>query len=76
MRARRRTREGGHGKIEALRQEARRDLGVAAHCLLEALGAQRDMDDAHARAFVGCLVLVEGLQELTTIRKTLTPPKD
>lgn len=34
------------------------------------------MDDAHARAFVGCLVLVEGLQELTTIRKTLTPPKD
>jgi hypothetical protein len=34
------------------------------------------LDESYVRAIVGCLVLADGLQELTTIRKMLTPPKE
>jgi hypothetical protein len=42
--------------------------------VLAALGREDAPTDAqHVRAFVGALVIVEGLAELRTIRKMLTP---
>lgn len=71
-------RRGGVGKIAELRGEAQRDLGVAAECLLAALG--RDFDESvtdaeMVRAYVGAVLLANGLSELTRIRKLLTAPE-
>jgi hypothetical protein len=48
-----------------------------AECLLAALGTKEEDDDneQHAHAYVGALLLAEGLIELRTIRKALTTTK-
>jgi hypothetical protein len=65
-------RGGSSGKIVTLRARARDDLGLAATCLLSALGREfDDFDDEYARAFVGATIIVE---ELRAIRALLTAP--
>ena len=78
MHARGRTRRRGRGKIAELRREAREDLGVAAACLLAALGREGNedqTDNEFVRAYAGALLIAEGLVELTRIRKLLTAPE-
>lgn len=74
MRARRSAREGAGGKIEELRARAKYDGGVAAECLLSALGttAQED-ENEYLRARVGALMMVRGLAALEALA---APPKE
>jgi hypothetical protein len=45
--------------------------------LLAALGREEPGTDAeYVRAFTGAVLLADGLQELKTIRKLLTAPKE
>lgn len=65
--------QGGGGKIVALRAEALRDQGVAATCLLAALGRELDeADGEYVRAYVGALLVLGAFRELTQIRTLLT----
>jgi hypothetical protein len=73
VRAGRRPRRGGGGKITELRALARRDAGLASACLLAALGTQPESDNETARAYVGALIMVEAADDLRVIRKLLTP---
>lgn len=62
--------EGAGGKIEKLRAEARREPGQAAACLLAALGRDEiENENEETRAYVGALLLLDGLDELKTLRK-------
>jgi hypothetical protein len=61
-------------KIDTLRADARRDKGVAAACVLEALNVDLNTEDSIrvlAQATVGGLLISEIREELTTIRKLL-----
>lgn len=45
--------------------------------MLAAFGREDDRTDAtEVRAYVGALLLLEGLEELRNIRRLLTPPKE
>lgn len=52
-----------------LRREARDDAGIAAACLLAALGNEwQETDPEFIRAYTGALLLAEGLQDLRLMR--------
>jgi hypothetical protein len=59
-----------------LRNEARGDDGLAAKCLLAALGTNPESEAAEAHAYVGALILIDAARELRTIRRMLTPPSE
>jgi hypothetical protein len=58
-----------------------RDQGIAAACLLAALHPDDGPGDDDAseaelvRSYVGALLIVGGLRELTSIRKSLSAPE-
>lgn len=70
-RARRLSARGHQGKIVALREAILGDDGVAAECVIEALGTAPDTESGYARAMVGALEIVTIARELRTIRKIL-----
>jgi len=75
--ARRVQSRGGQRKIEELRKLARDEAGVAAACLLAAMGKDvHPTEAATARAYVGALLILECHTELQRIRKALTAPKE
>jgi len=51
--------------------EARKDPGVAAACLLAALGREDLEGKEEVRAFVGAMLVADGLEELRRLRKIL-----
>lgn len=57
--------------------QARRNDGLAAQCLLAALGTRVSGEGLETqRAYVGALYLLEGLAELRALRRAMTtPPK-
>jgi hypothetical protein len=67
--ARRGAAEGARGKIEELRNQARGDHGVAATCLLAALGNEhQETDPETARALTGAVMLAEAMHDLKLLR--------
>jgi len=52
-----------------------RDAGIAAACLLAALHPADDSEAELERSYVGALLIVAGLRELTNIRKLLSSEK-
>jgi hypothetical protein len=56
-----------------LRAQARHEDGIAATCVLAALGREtRSTDAEQVRAFVGALLIVDIVNELRALRKALT----
>lgn len=52
-------------------------MGVAAECVLTALGREvYESESEEVRAYVGAMLLVEAVGELRNIRRLLTPPKE
>jgi hypothetical protein len=55
--------------------QARREDGLAAQCLLAALGTRVSGEGLEtARAYVGALYLLEAMAELKALRKAMTRP--
>lgn len=53
-----------------MRAQARADLGVSAACLLAALGTeQQETDSELARAYVGAVLIAEGLHDIRAQRQ-------
>jgi hypothetical protein len=72
----RRPKGGDRGKIVELRGKARGDHGVAAMCLLAALGrAEPENTDQAARQYTGAVLMAEAIADLRLIRLMLTPKK-
>jgi hypothetical protein len=73
VRARWREGRRGRGKISALLASTRDDLGIAASCLLAALGTEpEEVDGSYVRAYVGAVWMAEAIRDLSLIRKGLS----
>ena len=56
-----------------LRRQARDDPGIAAACLLAALGNEsQETDPEFIRAMVGALILDEAIRDIRVLRKVWT----
>lgn len=53
--------------------ETRADTGIAAACLLAALGTEpREIDGKYVRAYAGAVLMAEAIRDLSVLRKSLT----